>query len=137
GGRLHQRHARLQGEVVGDLDEALARRGLVDLRPQVVGHRVPVGALPDVAAHAVAPGVGADVVLQHADDRRALAVGDAVEGLAGLLDGGHVLHDRVGGGVGVAAHRAAAGVGGVDVVDVPFRVQLAGGAAFHPGGEAF
>ena len=133
---LDQRHAGLQGEIVRHLGELAAGRRAVDLGPQVVGQRIAVGALGDVAAHAGAPCVGADVILQHVDHRRALAVGDSIEGLAGLLHGLHVLDHRAGGRIGVAPHRPAAGVGGVHVVLVPLRMQLAGRAPLHPGGEA-
>src|SRR5476649_2933238 len=57
-----------------------------------------------VGAHAVAPRIGADIVLQHPDHRLALLVGDAVEGHRGLFHRLDVLHHRVRGGDGFARH---------------------------------
>ncbi|MNV13056.1 hypothetical protein D3C71_1036830 [compost metagenome] len=119
------------------IQELLARRGLVHLAPQVVGDGIAVSVSADVGTHAVAPRIRADVILQHADHRRALAVGDAIKCLAGLLHRRHVLHDRVRGDIGVLPHRATADARSPDTVEIPFRMQLVRGAAGHPGGEAF
>ena len=135
-GRRHadQRDARLQREVMGDLRHRLAGRALHRL-PQIVRHGVAVSVRLDVVAHAVAPGIGADIGLQHVDHCLALGIGDRVERLAGLLHRLDVLHHRMRGGHGVARHRALPGADGVKV-GVPFRVQLLGGARGHPRGKA-
>nr|GEU28254.1 hypothetical protein [Tanacetum cinerariifolium] len=129
-----QRHARLQGEVMGDGCHRLVRR-FFHFAPQIVRHRVAVGVPGDVAAHAVAPCILAHVVFQHADHRLALLVGDAVERLAGLFHGGDALHDGVGSGQGVAVDRVFARVHGVQA-PVPFGMQTRGGARLHPRREA-
>ena len=129
------RHARLQGEIMGDGADRLAG-GRIDFAPQVVGHRIAIRMLAHVAAHGRAPGVGTHVGFEHADHRFALLVGDAVEGLAGLLHGGDALHHGVRGAQRVLAHGrfapAHAGQG-----RVPFRVQTLRGAAFHPRRKTF
>ena len=136
GGLPHadQWHASLQREVVRDRRDRLARHR-PDRLPQVVRDGAAVGMLRQVAAHARAPGVGADVAFQHADDRLALLVGDAVEGLVGGLRGRHVLHHGVRGGERIEAHGFLAHRDGAEPV-VPFRMDVLDRAAFQPGGEA-
>ena len=58
----------------------------------------------DIIPHALAPGILADVILEHREHRLAFAVGDGIERLADLLDGFDLLHDRVRRGDGVEVH---------------------------------
>src|SRR5690606_26526747 len=75
--RADKRHARLQREVVGDLDETVGA-GLLDRAPQVVACRVAVAMALDVPADAFAPGILAGIGLEHRDHRFALRIRDRV-----------------------------------------------------------
>ncbi len=131
-----QRNARLQGEVVRNSGDLLARSHRIHRVPQIIGHRVAVRMSLDVVAHASAPGIRTYVAFQHADHRLALGIGDRVKRLAGLVHGFHMLHDRMRGDHGVARHRRFARAHGIEL-GVPFRMQLVGGARGHPRRKAF
>ena len=81
--------------------------------PQVAGLGVRVGMGLQVVAHAVTEDLGAQVLFEHANDRRALLVGQDVEHAFGFLGGDHRELDRTGAGerVGVECRGPGAGEG--------------------------
>ncbi len=77
--------------------------------PQVGGFGVRVRVGFEVVAHAVAEDLGAEVLLEHADDGGALLVGEEVEHPLGFLWGDDRELDRAGRGEGVDVERCRSG----------------------------
>ena len=79
----HERIARLEDPAVHHFGNRLAR-GAPERRPQVAGIGVGVRVAPEVLADAVAEDRGAQVLLEHAQHRRALLIGQDVEHRVGV-----------------------------------------------------
>ena len=90
-----QRVAALQNERVHHVAHRRAA-GVLECVPQVTGHRVAVGVGLEIGPHAVAEHLGADVLLEHAQDAAALLVGQYVEHAFGFLGRPHRVLDRTG-----------------------------------------
>ena len=131
---LDQRDAGLAGEIARDRREA-GRAGALHCRPQILGPRVPVGMPGNIISDSCPPDLGPGEFLEHRDDGLALRIGDRVERLVRLLDRSHLLNDRVRGIERVEAHRAFARADAVDVC-APVGMEMLGGLALHPAGEA-
>ena len=130
-----ERHARLIDERRQHPLDRLARAG-GDGLPEILGRRVRVRVRLQVRVDACAERFGADVALDHAQDRRALLVRDGVERLVDL-------RGRVGVGVNgtcgsqrVEPERRAILPGFVDS-DLPFRMERGERLVGHPRGESF
>ena len=104
GGGAHRWIPALEYPALHDLSHGLARR--VGQRvPQVRGHGVGVGVPPQVEAHPGPERLRTEVLLQHADQGRALLVGDHVEHVLGLGGGVHRVLHRPGVAEGVGRQR--------------------------------
>ena len=90
--------------------------------------------MANVSLHAAPERILAHPVLEHADDRLALAVGDAVEGVGDVVVALDGLADFPRGDQSVAAHGAQTRVLLVDH-GVPLRLPVAQDLGIHPGGE--
>ena len=136
-GALHldQRDARLAGEIMRNADQALGTRAL-DRLPKIVGDGVPIGVALHIGLDARLPRILAGIAFEHGDDRFALLIGDGVKRLVHLIDGGDLLHDRVGGLERVEAHRPLAAIDARQQ-RFPFRVQLVSDLGRHPARKTF
>ena len=77
----------------------------------------------------------AEIALEHADERLALAVGDDVEHRHRLGLVGDRLLDRMGGAARILAHGGLLGAAAVEP-GLPVRMQRLGGLGLHPAREA-
>ena len=108
--------------------------GLRDRRQELLRGRVAVDMPPEVRLHPFAEPILADVLLEHADDRRALLIRDGVErglDVSLALDG---LADAPGREKPIGAHRALHR-GSALLRLSPGRLEALDGMERHPGGE--
>ncbi len=131
---LHERHAGLLGEARRHRRYVAVGR-MAEGRPQIGAGCVVVLVGLHVFAHAGAECIGADPILDHADDLLTLLVADLIEGAVGLAFIGDHLLDRVRGGMCVHAHRLLMRVV-LPRPDLPAGIEFVGGLVLHPGGEA-
>ena len=89
-----------------------------------------------IGLNARLPRILAGIAFQHGDDRFTLLIGDGVERLVHLIDGGDLLHDRMGGGERIEAHRRLAPVD-AGQQHFPVGLQLVRHLGRHPAGKAF
>ena len=112
-------------------------RYLFELIPQVDGARVRVGELFQIDLQASSERLGADKVAQHADDGRALAVGNRVEYLVEVGGRAHAHLDRMRALQTVQLERSEQVLVGVEVPYAPLGQHVLHAQILNPGGEAF
>ena len=115
--------------VTGLLGDALQRP------PEIGGRGVAVGMRGHVVADAVAERLLAEIILEHADQRLALVVGDGVERRHRLALVGDRLLDRMRGAPRIERHRELLLAVAVQPA-LPLRIELLRGLGRHPGGKA-
>ena len=124
------------GPDVHDSFDGLAT-GITQSSPEITSLGVTIGMLLDVVANTLEEHILAEVLGDHAKDRRALGVGNSVEDLVNLIGALDRHLDRVTAAQRVKRQSALQVVNDVGLPDLPLGVEDVARVPRHPGCETF